>query len=209
MPTKNILKTNLSEKGIWREISPLKIFQTFFRPLISKDSTKEIVKRHWLQKNEEKSLPKSLWRDISPPKSGPPWGGGFWKNINTKYCSLQWFMHLKGLKCWWNARVFYFFLADFDKTCAGIEKKQTKERMISKHAQASKKKQKTKHDLHKNRTGIKKNKKKQKHVIYRPPTLSRCSEFCFFCFFWCLCRFCASSGLVFWFFLMPVQVLWL
>ena len=32
MPTKNILKTNLYEKGIWREISPQKIFQDFFRP---------------------------------------------------------------------------------------------------------------------------------------------------------------------------------
>ena len=71
MLTRDILKTNLSEKGIWREISPQKIFQEFSRPLISKDSTKEIVKRHCLQKIEEKSLPKSLWRDISPPKKYP------------------------------------------------------------------------------------------------------------------------------------------
>ena len=57
-------------------------------------------------------------------------------------------------------------------------------------------------------TGIKKNKI---IAIYRPPALSRCSDFvfffgffdacagfvhlvvCFFCFFWCLCRFCDSN----------------
>ena len=32
------------------------------------------------------------------------------------------------------------------------------------------------------------------------PLLSSCWIFCFFCFFWCLCRFGASSGLVFLFF---------
>ena len=119
-------------------------------------------------------------------------------------------MHLKGLKCWWNACFFIF----------------SSWQTLTKHAQALRKTTKRKHDLHKTCTGIKKNKKNkawssqnlhrhQKNkknktfVIYRPPTLSRCSEFCFFCFFWCLCRFCASSGLFFLFFLMPVQVLWL
>ena len=40
-----------------------------FRPtLISKDSTEETLKRHSLQKIEEKPLPKSLSRDISLAK---------------------------------------------------------------------------------------------------------------------------------------------
>ena len=69
--------------------------------------------------------------------------------------------------------------------------------IFTKPAQASKKPKKPKHDLHKTCAGIKKTKKTKTFVIYRPPTLSRCSEFCFFCFFWCLCRFCASSGLFF------------
>ena len=37
------------------------------------------------------------------------------------------------------------------------------------------------------------------------PLLSSCWNFCFFCFFWCLSMFGASSGL---FFLVPVNVLW-
>ena len=37
------------------------------------------------------------------------------------------------------------------------------------------------------------------------PLLSSCWNFCFFWFFWCLCRFGASSGLVF---LVPINVLW-
>ena len=37
------------------------------------------------------------------------------------------------------------------------------------------------------------------------PLLSSCWKFCFFCFFWCLSMFGASSGLVF---LVPVNVLW-
>ena len=53
---------------------------------------------------------------------------------------------------------------------------------FTKHAQASKKPKKPKHDLHKTCTGIKKTKKPKTFVIYRPPTLSRCSEFCFFLF---------------------------
>ena len=202
-------------------------------------------------------------------------------------------MHLKGLKCWWNACFFIFSSwqtltkhaqalrktnkrkHDLHKTCTGIKKNKKKQSMIfTKPAQASKKTKKTKllwsidpqpwvdaqsfgfigvfdacagfvhlvvcffwffwclcrfcdSNLHQTCTGIKKNKKnktwssqnlhrhqkKQKKnktfVIYRPPTLSRCSEFCFFWFFWCLCRFCASSGLFFLVFLMPVQVLWL
>ena len=40
------------------------------------------------------------------------------------------------------------------------------------------------------------------------PLLSSCWNFCFFCFFWCLSMFGASSGLVFLFFLVPVNVLW-
>ena len=40
------------------------------------------------------------------------------------------------------------------------------------------------------------------------PLLSSCWNFCFFCFFWCLSMFGASSGFVFLFFLVPVNVLW-
>ena len=40
------------------------------------------------------------------------------------------------------------------------------------------------------------------------PLLSSCWNFWFFWFFWCLCRFGASSGLVFLFFLVPINVLW-
>ena len=150
---------------------------------------------------------KSLWRDISPPKSGPPWGGGFWKNINTKYCNLQCFMHLKGLKCWWNARFFIFSSWQTLTKHAQALKKNKQKNAWSPNMHRHQKKQKTKHDLHKNSTGIKKT-KKQKHVIYRPPTLSRCSEFCFFfCFFdacagfvhlvvWFFCFFDACAGFV-------------
>ena len=79
--------------------------------------------------------------------------------------------------------VCFFFV--FVDACAGFVTL-----TFTKHAQASKKTKKTKHDLHKTCTGIQKNKKDKTFVIYRPPTLSRCSEFCFFLFF-----------------LMPVQVL--
>ena len=72
MPTKNILKTNLYEKGIWREISPQKIFQDFFRPtLISKDSAKEIVKRHCLQKLRRNLYQKVCEETFPPPKKYP------------------------------------------------------------------------------------------------------------------------------------------
>ena len=41
------------------------------------------------------------------------------------------------------------------------------------------------------------------------PLLSSCWTFCFFfCFFWCLSMFGASSGFVFFVFLVPVNVLW-
>ena len=43
----------------------------------------------------------------SQKESGPPWGGGFWKKISTKHCDLQCFMHLKGLKRWWNANFLF------------------------------------------------------------------------------------------------------
>ena len=77
-------------------------------------------------------------------ESGTPWGGGFWKNICIKHCNLQCFMHLKGLKRWWNACFLFFILADFNKTCAGIEK--NKQKKAWQH-------------LHQTCTGIKKNKK--------------------------------------------------
>ena len=109
-------------------------------------------------------------------------------------------------KNWWDACFFFF----------------SSWQTLTKHAQALKKTNKRKHDLHKTCTGIKKTKawssqnlhrhqknlKTKTFVIYRPPALTRCSGF-FFVFFWCLCRFCASSGLFFLFFVMPVQVLWL
>ena len=40
------------------------------------------------------------------------------------------------------------------------------------------------------------------------PLLSSCWNCCFFLFFWCLSMFGASSGLVFFVFLVPVNVLW-
>ena len=80
--------------------------------------------------------------------------------------------------------------------------------------------------LHKTLTGTKKKQKKQTTRCTKPaqapkktkklkfpgtmgPLLSSCWNFCFFCFFWCLSMFGASSGLVFLFFLVPVQVWWL
>ena len=60
--------------------------------------------------------------------------------------------------------------------------------------------------MHQTSTGTKKNKKKQKfqQLLRSGPIVP--GNFSFFVFFWCLCRFGASSGLVFCFFLVPVQV---
>ena len=77
--------------------------------------------------------------------------------------------------------------------------------------------------MHQTSTGTKKNKKNQKfqQLLRSGPIVP--GIFSFFCFFWCLCRFGASSGLFFFVFfgacaglvhllvclfvLMPVQVL--
>ena len=59
--------------------------------------------------------------------------------------------------------------------------------------------------MHQTSTGTKKNKKNKNSSNYSevdPYFL----EILVFCFFWCLCRFGASSGLFFLFFLVPVQV---
>ena len=62
--------------------------------------------------------------------------------------------------------------------------------------------------MHKTCTGIKKNKKNKTLSIYSGLGVYRSQKFCFFWFFWCLCRFCEDHALVFLVFLMPVQVLW-
>ena len=70
-----------TNKYLKRNLSPEKIFQKMFRPtLISKDSTKEALKRHSPQKIEEKPLPKSLSRDISLAKK-------IGKYMSPKKCS--------------------------------------------------------------------------------------------------------------------------
>ena len=67
-------------------------------------------------------------------ESGPPWGGGFWKKISTKHCDLQCFMHLKGLKRWWNAN---FLFLNPGRLWQNMHRHQRNQK-------------KTKHDLHKN-----------------------------------------------------------
>ena len=62
--------------------------------------------------------------------------------------------------------------------------------------------------MHKTCTGIKKNKKNKTLSIYSGLGVYRSQKFCFFWFFWCLCRFCEDHALVFLFFLMPVHVWW-
>ena len=62
--------------------------------------------------------------------------------------------------------------------------------------------------MHKTCTGIKKTKKNKTLSIYSGLGVYRSQKFCFFCFFWCLCRFCEDHALFFLVFLMPVQVLW-
>ena len=62
--------------------------------------------------------------------------------------------------------------------------------------------------MHKTCTGIKKNKKNKTLSIYSGLGVYRSQKFCFFCFFWCLCRFCEDHALFFLVFFMPVQVLW-
>ena len=120
-------------------------------------------------------------------------------------------MHLKGLKRWWNA-CFYFSSWQTLTKHAQALKKQTKESMTwsSPNAEASKKPNKNQTTRCTKPAQASKKQKKQKYVVYRPPTLSRCSEFWFFgffdaCagfvhlvvwffgFFWCLCRFCKSN----------------
>ena len=54
----------------------------------------------------------------------------------------------------------------------------------------------------------KKTKKTKTLSIYSGLGVYRSQKFCFFCFFWCLCRFCEDHALFFLVFLMPVQVLW-
>ena len=61
--------------------------------------------------------------------------------------------------------------------------------------------------MHQTCTGTKKT-KKLKFPGTMGPLLSSCWNFCFFCFFWCLSMFGASSGLFFLVFLVPVNVLW-
>ena len=102
------------------------------------------------------------------------------------------FVHLVVCFFWFFWCLCRFCDSNLHQTCTGIKKTKKTKAWSSQN-------------LHRHQ----KNQKNKTFVIYRPPTLSRCSEFCFFWFFWCLCRFCASSGLVFLFFLMPVQVLWL
>ena len=78
---------------------------------------------------------------------------------------------------------------------------------VTKPAQASKKPKKNKpldaQNLHRHQ-------KKQKKTlsIYSGLGVYRSQKFCFFCFFWCLCRFCEDHALVFLVFLMPVHVWW-
>ena len=63
-------------------------------------------------------------------------------------------------------------------------------------------------DFTKHRQAPKKQKKTKNPATTQKWTHSSW-KFYFFLFFWCLCRFGASSGLVFLFFLVPVQVWWL
>ena len=87
MPTKHILKTNLYEKNVWREISPQKFFQTLFLPNIipTEISTKQIsrnilgqqvLKRHLYKKVSKHfpsqkiwKKPKNVWKDFLYPKN--------------------------------------------------------------------------------------------------------------------------------------------
>ena len=69
-------------------------------------------------------------------------------------------------------------------------KKTTKNTRCTKHRQAQKKN------------------KKLKIPGTMGPLLSSCWNLCFFCFFWCLSMFGASSGLFFCFFLVPASDLW-
>ena len=62
--------------------------------------------------------------------------------------------------------------------------------------------------MHKTCTGIKKTKKNKTLSIYSGLGVYRSQKFCFFWFFWCLCRFCEDHALVFLVFLMPVHVWW-
>ena len=117
----------------------------------------------------------------------------------SEFCFFCFFlMPVQVLCIWW----FVFFV--FFDACAGFVTL-----TFTKHAQASKKTKNTKHDLHKTCTGTNKNKKNKTFVIYRPPALSRCSEFCFFVFFDACAGFVHLVVCFFLFFLMPVQVLWL
>ena len=82
---------------------------------------------------------------------------------------------------------------DYTKTLTGTQINQKKQTTrCTKHRQAPKK--------------PKKNKQIQQ-LLRSGPIVP--GNFSFFCFFWCLCRFGASSGLVFLVFLVPVQVWWL
>ena len=54
--------------------------------------------------------------------------------------------------------------------------------------------------MHKTCTGIKKTKKTKTLSIYSGLGVYRSQKFCFFCFFWCLCRFCEDHALFFLFF---------
>ena len=77
MPTKHSLKTNLYEHNIWQEISPQKKIKQYFYHKITPTefSTKKAFKKHVSRTKdfEEKSLPKSLPRDIFLAKR-------LWKN---------------------------------------------------------------------------------------------------------------------------------
>ena len=96
------------------------------------------------------------------------------------------------------------------QTCTGTKKTKKKQTTrCTKPAQAPKKTKKNKPldapNLHRHQ----KKQKKLKFPGTMGPLLSSCWNFCFFfVFFWCLSMFGASSGLVFLFFLVPVNVLW-
>ena len=76
-----------------------------------------------------------------------------------------------------------------------------------KHWQAPKNQKNQTTRCTKHRQAPKKPKKKFQQLLRSGPIVP--GNFSFFGFFWCLCRFGASSGLVFLVFLVPVQVWWL
>ena len=121
-----------------------------------------------------------------------------WVDAQTLFFGFYWCL------CRFCASSGLFFLVFVD-ACAGFVTL-----TFTKHAQASKKLKKNKAWSSQNLRRHQKKQNNQNFAIYRPPALSRCSDFgfwgffdaCagfvhlvvwFFCFFWCLCGFCDSN----------------